>query len=102
MKPFCLTRGSISGIFHSQKQFSVGRSIHWSESADHCKLANEWAWQRSERLDGRTLQVIGDLLVRGMQAVTERTSLDWLFGVSWMELMIFILRLGVEMIGSSM
>ena len=21
--------------------------VHWSESPDHCKLANEWAWQRS-------------------------------------------------------
>ena len=29
------------------RQFSVGRSVHWLESTDHCKLANEWAWQRS-------------------------------------------------------
>ena len=29
------------------RQFSVGRSIHWSEGPNHCKLANEWAWQRS-------------------------------------------------------
>ena len=28
-------------------QFSVGRSIHWSEGPDHCKLANEWVWQMS-------------------------------------------------------
>ena len=35
----CLARGSIFGI-------------HWSESPDHCKLANEWAWQRSWILTG--------------------------------------------------
>ena len=29
------------------RQLSIGRSIHWSEGPDHCKLANEWAWQRS-------------------------------------------------------
>jgi len=29
------------------RQFSVGRSVHWSEGPDHCKLANHWAWQRS-------------------------------------------------------
>ena len=29
------------------RQFSVGRSIHWSEGPDHCRLANEWAWWRS-------------------------------------------------------
>ena len=29
------------------RQFSVGRSIHWSKGPDHCKLANEWVWQRS-------------------------------------------------------
>ena len=28
------------------RQLSVGRSIHRSEGPDHCKLANEWAWQR--------------------------------------------------------
>ena len=27
--------------------FLVGKGIHWSESPDHCKLANEWVWQRS-------------------------------------------------------
>ena len=26
--------------------FFFQRSIHWSEALDHCKLANEWAWQR--------------------------------------------------------
>ena len=25
----------------------VGRSVHWSEGPDHCKLTNEWVWQRS-------------------------------------------------------
>ena len=29
------------------RQLSLGRSIHWPEGPDHCKLANEWAWQRS-------------------------------------------------------
>ena len=28
------------------------------------------------------------LLIRGIQGVTERTSLNWLFGVSWMVLML--------------
>ena len=28
------------------RQLSVGRSVHWSEGPDHCKLGNEWAWQR--------------------------------------------------------
>ena len=28
------------------------------------------------------------LLVRGMHGVTERTSLNWLFGVSWMVLVL--------------
>ena len=28
------------------------------------------------------------LLIRGTQGVTERTSLNWLFGVSWMLLML--------------
>ena len=28
-------------------QLSVGRSVHWLESPEHCKLTNEWAWQRS-------------------------------------------------------
>ena len=29
------------------KQWREGESVHWSESPDHCKLANEWVWQRS-------------------------------------------------------
>ena len=29
------------------RQFSVGRTIHWLEAPDHCKLVNEWACQRS-------------------------------------------------------
>ena len=29
------------------RQFSDGRSVHWFEGPDHCKLANEWAWQKS-------------------------------------------------------
>jgi len=39
-------------------QFLVRRSIHWSESPDHYKHTNEWAWQRPqtpERIDWRTL-----------------------------------------------
>ena len=28
------------------------------------------------------------LLIRGMQGVTESTSLNWLFGVSWMVLLL--------------
>ena len=48
------------------------------------------------------------LLVRGMHGVTERTSLNWLFGVSWMVLMLSSCVWGCsgsisgELIGSSM
>ena len=48
------------------------------------------------------------LLIRGMQGVSEGTSLNWLFGVSWMELMISSCIWGCsdsisgEVIGSSM
>ena len=38
------------------QQFSVQRNIYWSESPDHCKLANEWVWTTSwtqKRIDGR-------------------------------------------------
>ena len=41
-------RSSISGTV----EFSVRRSIHWSEGADYCELANEWVWQRSRTLRG--------------------------------------------------
>ena len=30
--------------FWHYRQFSVKTRIHWSESPDHCKLANEWVW----------------------------------------------------------
>ena len=48
------------------------------------------------------------LLIRGTQGVTERTSLNWLFGVSWMLLMLSSCVWGCsdsisgEVIGSSM
>ena len=52
------------------------------------------------------------LLIRGIQGVTERTSLNWLFGVSWMVLMLSFCVRGCsdsvsgevigEVIGSSM
>ena len=29
------------------RQFSVRRSIRWSEGPDHCRLANEWVWPKS-------------------------------------------------------
>ena len=45
LRLLCLFGCSISG--NVGRLFSVGRSIHWSEGPDHCKLANEWAWQRS-------------------------------------------------------
>ena len=48
------------------------------------------------------------LLIRGTQGVTERTSLNWLFGVSWMLLMLsscvcgFSDSISGEVIGFSM
>ena len=48
------------------------------------------------------------LLIQGTQGVTERTSLNWLFGVSWMLLMLsscvwgFSDSISGEVIGSSM
>ena len=48
------------------------------------------------------------LLIRGTQGVTERTSLNWLFGVCWMLLMLSSCVWGCsdsisgEVIGSSM
>ena len=48
------------------------------------------------------------LLIRGTQGITERTSLNWLFGVSWMLLMLSSCVRGCsdsnsgEVIGSSM
>ena len=48
------------------------------------------------------------LLIRGMQGVTERTSLNWLLGVSWMVVMLSSCVWGCsdsiagEVIGSSM
>ena len=48
------------------------------------------------------------LLIRGMQGVTERTSLNWLFGVSWTVVMLSSSVWGCsdsiseEVIGSSM
>ena len=41
------TNGRKGLHFWHCRQISVGRSVHWSEGPDHCKLANEWAWQRS-------------------------------------------------------
>ena len=48
------------------------------------------------------------LLIRGMQGITERTNLNWLFGISWMVLMLSSCVWGCsgsisgELIGSSM